>query len=240
MGDITITTEALMLGLPAAVGVPVAIDFLKRLLGPVGDEGGKAIAHPLREWNERRAKRCFDRVQGGAKLLHDAGKTATAVPGRILLPWVEAASVEDDPDLQTMWETLLANAADPERANDILPAFVSIMRELSPVEAIVLRALYLESLGEARIDYTADGVGARFNPRMLRIESEGSVQDLTLPFGNFRVVADNLARLGVVEQVYTGTRHWEDRSSREYSALTLSPLGHHFVQTCTQAPARSA
>jgi hypothetical protein len=47
----------LISGLPASIGgatvaAKVWADFLKRVFGPVGDEAGRTLAHPLQAWNE--------------------------------------------------------------------------------------------------------------------------------------------------------------------------------------------
>ena len=172
-------------------------------------------------------------------MLNDAGRDAAAVPGRVLLPLLEAASLEDDQQLRRMWSTLLANAADSTRPGDMLPSFVSILSELSPVEALILENLYIQERDTTRrIDYKADQPSARFNPAALKVfsdEGNGFVE-LELPFKNYRVVADNLMRLGLVEQQFTGAAYGSKASSRVYSELTLTPLGHQVVQRCVTPP----
>ena len=107
--------------------------------------------------------------------------------------------------------------------------FVSILRDLSPNEAIVLRALYDEAAcGAMRIDYESGTPAARFNPGELLIHMSHSPETpsrVAMPFGNFRVLADNLARLGLVEgsSILRG----------EYGPLMLSPLGHPLMMICS-------
>jgi hypothetical protein len=57
---------------------------------------------------------------------------------------VEGASLEEDPHLQEKWANLMANAADPRRKYDISPLFQSILRELSPRDAVFLDAIHKE------------------------------------------------------------------------------------------------
>jgi hypothetical protein len=148
----------IMVGLPAAGGTFMAAnvlrDFLKRVLGPLGDELGTAIANPLREWNEARLQRGFDTMNEAALALDAAGKTATKVPGRVLFPLLQSASLEEDADLRRMWAILLANAADSARAVDMMPAFASILADLTPTEALALQAVYLEKQGFVRLGPT--------------------------------------------------------------------------------------
>jgi Abortive infection alpha len=55
---------------------------------------------------------------------------------------IEGASLEEDPNLQDKWANLMANAADPRRKYDISPLFQTILRELSPRDALFLDALH--------------------------------------------------------------------------------------------------
>jgi hypothetical protein len=122
----------------------------------------------------------------------------------------------------------------------MLPSFVSILQALSPVEAVILEAVYYDDPKDPRIGYLPeDHAAARFNPDRVKIfagKNKDSIREVELPFGNFRVMADNLARLGLIEASYSGTRYGEEISTRIYSPLTLSALGHHFIRECVLPP----
>jgi hypothetical protein len=220
----------IMVGLPAAGGTFMAAnvlrDFLKRVLGPLGDELGTAIANPLREWNEARLQRGFDTMNEAALALDAAGKTATKVPGRVLFPLLQSASLEEDADLRRMWAILLANAADSARA------------DLTPTEALALQAVYLEKQdGTTRVSY---GLDQPDDPTAWQIElfmgaDRHSHRKVTLPYGDYRVMSDNLARLGLVQQRFFGaTRAGGSSSTKVYEALSLSPLGERFIAACVR------
>jgi hypothetical protein len=168
-------------------------------------------------------------------MIEDAGHTATPVLGRVLFPLLQAASIEEDEQLRKMWATLLAHAADSERRADMLPSFVSILQALSPVEAVVLEAVYHEAIKtnpqDHHIGYLPEHPTARFNPGRVRIFVE-------LPFRNFRVMADNLARLGLIESQYSGAFYGTEVSNKIYAPLVLTPLGWHFVRECVLPPSR--
>jgi hypothetical protein len=187
---VEITTVTILGLAPAVAGSAVAQDFLKRVLGPVADEAGKALAHPLQQWNEKRLRLGMETLVSAAKMIEDAGHTATPVPGRVLFPLLQAASIEEDDQLRKMWATLLANAADSERRADMLPSFVSILQALSPVEAVVLEAVYYDETKtnpqDHRIGYLPDDhPTARFNPDRVRIfagQDRKSIREVELPF----------------------------------------------------------
>jgi hypothetical protein len=116
-------------------------DFLGKILAPTGEAVGTAIAHPIVEWQKRRIERGQKVVEEAAVLVESHGAEPDAVPGRVLLPLLEKASVEEDEDLRQQWVALLANASmTPE---NVLPAFIAILGELSPVEARLLSRLLL-------------------------------------------------------------------------------------------------
>jgi hypothetical protein len=129
------TGAVIMTGL-ATVGKPGAEllrDFLGRILAPTGEALGTALAHPVLEWQKRRVGKGNEVLLAAAQKVQEAGVDAHAVPGRLLMPILEKSSLEDDPDLTERWSTLLANAAMAPGA--ILPSFVTILGELSPLGA---------------------------------------------------------------------------------------------------------
>ena len=71
---------------------------------------------------------------------------AQPVPPRLFLPMLEAASIEGDEDLHTRWAALLANAAaSPESVH---PSYIEVLKQLTPVEARLLDALYKIAKGK--------------------------------------------------------------------------------------------
>jgi hypothetical protein len=66
------------------------------------------------------------------------GRTTQPVEEKLLLPLVQAASLESDPSLADKWAALLANAADPARYSGVQPGFIEVLRQLTPTDAQVL------------------------------------------------------------------------------------------------------
>lgn len=94
-------------GLPKAV-LEGAQSFLNRLLGPTVDETGQLLADKVRY---RRFRNQVRIVEGARRLVEDAGLVPAPVSLQTLVPLVDKASLEEDPTVQEMWSTLLANAA---------------------------------------------------------------------------------------------------------------------------------
>lgn len=210
IGGVGDQTTLTLFGLAAGAGVYAAkkgTDVVAELVGAVLKPTAEDRGAALREYFEKRRERAAAVVRSAGKLLDDNSVVPVEVPGRILFPLLEAASLKEDETLRRMWVTLLAGAGDPKTSSHILPSFVSILRDLSPAEALVLNALYEGDIfAHSRIDYEADGLGAHFNPRTVAIKSDDPSRPPTtvaMPFGNFACLrttwpgwASSLARSG--------------------------------------------
>lgn len=222
------TTSLIILGLPIAHQVSkaaanVAEDFLKRVLGPLADAKGKQWAAAM--------ERTEVLVARASELVLEAGIDPTPVPGRVLFPLLQAACIEDDSGLRRQWATLLANAADPSDLRNVTPSFVSILKDLSPTEALILELLY--SAHPAVIDFSDA------QPAVLGISNptDGSKIEVLVPYGSFQALSDNLQRLGLAEMRFGGqTRSGASVFAKIYRGLPLTPFGTAFVAACTKPP----
>ena len=96
--------------------------------------------------NARRHANLIQIAVSASKRLKDASVSPKAVPLSIIHPALDAASLEEEPDLQDVWANLLANAADPRAAQSILPSFSVILKELSGRQVKLLDALFQMAL----------------------------------------------------------------------------------------------
>lgn len=227
-----------ILGLSYAGKEAVAVvgEFVRDVFGASARAAGKGLAAPIEVWAERRAENAKRVIVEASQLVQESGGTASAVPGRVLMPLLEKASLEENDELHERWVALLANAAmNPEV---ILPAFVSILGELSPVEARLLRRLF--ELG-AEIRYMDDALdsptrtpadsGHQLKRRRDLAESQRFMQLIAhCRVDNVQkalILLANLARLGlvvmsgVIERPHTVTR------------VRLSKFGKAFIQACS-------
>src|SRR5665213_212676 len=102
------------------LSVPVAImtaggilkapaeEFLKRISGPAADELGLWFRDEIRNYRARNTTHVVSRSQS---MLRDSGSDVRELPLRTLLPLLDGASIEDNPELTELWAALLANAA---------------------------------------------------------------------------------------------------------------------------------
>ena len=101
-----------------------------------------------KDWlRAQRLRLLTDRLEGAAEMCRDAGIDDPAqVTLNTLAPWIEGASIEDDPTLHEMWEALLANEGDPrDGRKQTHRSFVRILKRLEAPELKTLKVLYKRS-----------------------------------------------------------------------------------------------
>ena len=111
--------------------------LIQRIAGPLADEIGDSLAIIARPYRIKLSLKMFQKTQ---RMLEEAGITPQAVPPRLFLPTLDAASIENDEDLHTRWAALLANAA--ASPDSVHPSYIEILKQLTPMEARLLDALY--------------------------------------------------------------------------------------------------
>jgi hypothetical protein len=114
-------------------------DLIRRLCGPAFDQYGLAWADHVTVWRIGRLARLCEKVKANCE---KAGISPQRVKYSLLKNITEAASIEEDDDLQDLWGNLLSNAADPF-GNEILPAFTEILKQISKGEALFLNAVFI-------------------------------------------------------------------------------------------------
>jgi hypothetical protein len=114
-------------------------DLIQRLCGPAVDQYGLAWADHVTVWRIGRLARLCEKVQANCE---KAGISPQKVKYSLFKSITEAASIEEDDDLQDLWANLLSNAADPS-GNEILPAFTEILKQISKGEALFLNAMFI-------------------------------------------------------------------------------------------------
>lgn len=119
------------------------------------------------------------------------------VPLRIAIPLLQGGSLEEDDWLQDRWAALLVNAADAAAEVEVRRAFISILEDLTPLDAVVIEKIYALDKGadlgkEVWTTYLPD--------RVIVNRPEG--ENLNPP-PSVQVSLGNLARLGLVTTAMT-------------------------------------
>jgi hypothetical protein len=124
-----------------------ALDVTEKVLSFVGkvfrepvDQVSGIISDRLKLFRWQRQVRMADKV--GEILQSRNIKDTIAVPPKFALPILEAASLEENDDLQNLWATLLANAMDPKSGIKIEYSYIDILKSLNPTDVKLLNTFY--------------------------------------------------------------------------------------------------
>lgn len=98
---------------------------------------GPAFKH-LGEQALERAKQVASKA---ASYLNAVEREPKPIEPKLLIPMVQAASLETDNTLTEKWAALLANAADPAPRETVQPGFAEVLRQLTPIDARVFDVL---------------------------------------------------------------------------------------------------
>lgn len=229
-----------------STGIPAAVDsvreLLEKLVGPAAGEVGELLADGVRSHRFKNQVSILVRSQ---EILIQAGLSPRAVPLRTLVPMLDAASLEDDPDLSDMWATLIAAAASRPDSDPVPPAFPEIMRQLSPLDA----RLFNQGFQRWGLPIPPEESAVHWNKLPREAELPGKA-----------ITLNNLERLGLVEvdsgvgrdldtiereigkvyqhlaDPYSGSTQrphfWHRRNAKDAGTVVLTALGFAFLRAC--------
>lgn len=128
VADVSMSEGGEQMGFPALPGsveamgkaLEKASGFAAKLIDSPLEEIGLILQDHLRSFRFRRQISLFLRAQDR---LEAAGIEPSTVPLKTIVPLLEGASLEDDPDLQEHWVGLLASAAASSEGTAVSPTF---------------------------------------------------------------------------------------------------------------------
>jgi len=205
--------------------------FAKVFKEPINEITGM-ITDKLRFIRWKRMVQMADEVN---KILEEKNiKDTRTVPPKIALPIIEEASLEDDPNLQYLWNHLLANAMNPKFNDEIRYGFIEMIKGITAREARLLNEFYgsLDLYNRTRplsklYDYSAT--------------KEQLMKALSLTLDEYAISANNLMRLQLIApailkggvSIGTGSGTIEQLTAyKGIDAITMTPLGVLFVEAC--------
>jgi len=150
-----------------------------------------------------------------------------AVNLKTFVPLLEAGAIEEDDEMAERWASLLASAANPAGKDTVEPAFVEILRQLTPIQARILDAIY-QHIEQKQIPV------AEWNQR--GILSDGLRQALKIESNQFQLAVDNLVRLRLIGFPAVGLDFIDNKDARfqlsNSDLLCGTHLGHAFIRAC--------
>ena len=215
-------------------------DILKGALLPVAGAVGQSAAmiggEWIKFWQMKNAaivgKKAVEILKSRGITNKNQLKTITTKFG---LLYIEGASVEDQAELQELWAKLLANAFDPHFEEDLRISFMSIIKDLSTTDVLVINLLRLKTKirpkfafgdGWPEIDYITE----------FTTELNEDKNSIDISFDNlFRLrIVDNKNSVNVVASSHPNMqgekRKTESALSNRYPYFTS--LGLAFIKAC--------
>lgn len=195
--------------------------FIARYVeGPL-EEGVGILSDRLKYVRWERQVRLMQRAD---QFLREAGLDAPsrAVPLKIAIPLLQAATIEDDDSLQDLFAALLVNAANAASGVEVHRSFIEILSQITPLEARILNVIYSFPFDEMR----HAGITTDTLPDSARIlaEKENATEQ---PPDKIALALGNLVRVGCLK--VPGT--WG--GGETFSSVNPTLLGREFVRACT-------
>jgi hypothetical protein len=143
---------------------------------------------------------------------------------KLAIPLFEAASLEDDDYLQDLWVRLLVNAANADSHINLQRAYIEILEQITPLEALILQRIY--SLPYEDIRHHGVELG-KLPHEAVAGKDDGKVMELPEPSEEVQLALANLSRLGCISiQRSMG-------GGEIYKKVNPTLLGKSFIEACT-------
>ena len=200
--------------------------FAKVFKEPINEITG-IITDKLRFIRWRRIVQMADDVN---KILEEKKIEDTrAVPPKIALPIFEESSLEDDPNLQYLWNHLLANAMNPDFNDEIRYGFTEMIKNITGIEALILREFYSILEKENRLTPLSE----IYN---YSLKKEQLIDGLKMLPDQYALSANNLMRMQLLSPAVLkgGAKLGPEPLTifKGIDAVTLTPLAVKFVEAC--------
>ncbi len=147
-----------------------------------------------------------------------------SVPMKIAIPIMQGGSLEENDYLQDYYARLLANAADTNSETEVRRAFISILEDLAPNDAKVLKKIYDVPAEEAKYGIRTIGL-----PDSVAVDNP-ETDKLWVPSSEMQVIIRNVLRLGLLDtaMMYGGGHH--------LGKVYQTQLGREFMMACGGIP----
>ncbi|WP_407184897.1 Abi-alpha family protein [Bradyrhizobium centrosematis] len=121
----------------AAKTLGKAVDVVKSASPAIDNIYGWMIGDRVSEARKRNADAFARKTK---KIIEERNlKDARPLPEDLATPLLEQAQRESREEMQELYASLLANAMDPAYSSDVRPEFIQTLRNLQPIDILVLR-----------------------------------------------------------------------------------------------------
>jgi hypothetical protein len=169
-------------------------NFISTIIGPAAVGLGGLLGDEMKAWRAANLERIA--YKWSRKLKHRGihPEVIKQLPFREAVAVIDAASKEDDDDVQELWARLIANATNIDAKTEIKKMHIELIKSLNGLEACVLRAIFAwqDAIFAWQDDGDVSGEG-------LRKQWKGAMRRWpNLSSDQLRVSMQNLQRLGLV------------------------------------------
>jgi len=164
------------------------------------------------------------------KILEERGVHETkSVPPKLALPIFEEGSLEQDPNLQHLWNHLLANAMDPRFNGELRYGFIDMIKNVTGIEAAILNNFYEILKQEGHVSNLSSITD-------YPLKKEQIMQIVGIDTSTYQVSVFNLMRMQCIgPAILKGGVMMGSEPVTIYKgtdAVVLTPLGVKFVEAC--------
>ncbi|MXX11086.1 MAG: DUF4393 domain-containing protein [Nitrospira sp. SB0675_bin_23] len=219
--------------------------FVSRFIGGSLEQGFGIIEDKLKYLRWERQVRLMDRAKAFIAE-RDSRMRFRPVPLNVAIPIFEAASLEEDDDLQDLWARLLINAADAESGIEVKRGLVSILQDFTQMEARLLQAIHDAPPMKSNVSTKEVPGPLDVDGRMIARPMNGDVptkglpneylepgeekEDPGLPPEPVQIGLWNLMRLGCIDSAGT----WDSLTG--IKRVKITALGKALVNACSASP----
>lgn len=209
MGEINIKSTTI------EKSIELVQDLLKNLVGKPINEIGSLLADKVKTWQFANQVKTLNKVRGICEKENIPFKQINL---KILFPYLEGISLEEDDNIQNLWANLLVNYMNEKKKLEAT-VYPEILRQLSSKDVEILENYYK---GEIFYDYNNLPV------RKTNEDLKYSIHELA-----------NLERLGLIRPVLriynrsgSGTGLLSGFGELEYVTIKVSIFGDLFFKAC--------
>lgn len=193
-------------------------DFLQKLVSPSIEEMGLLFADNVKVWRLKNQIRNLEKVK---KIVEKKKMDVKHVNLKVLVPYLEGVSLEEDDALQEMWANLFANYIDKNK-NLITHVYPEVLRQLSTDEVKILKFMSSNGGGEVNTEHGIDTDDLSFHAWDLNnLERLGLVRE--------RV---ELSQYGGDHDPSTGAWRYDLEETGSYYYFVTS-FGKDFLEACS-------
>lgn len=196
--------------------------FLSRYVGGSLEQAIGIVEDKLKYLRWERQIRLIERAN---HFLAEKGlpQPSRKVPLQVAIPLIQGGSLEEDDWLQDRWAALLVNAADASSHTEVRRAFISILEDLTPLDALLLEMIY----SSTQVLDVQIAIWTTFLPGHVMLEKPD--QENLRPPAHVEISLGNLARLGLITTATT----WGGFAI--FSCVHRTVLGREFLNAITSS-----